>query len=73
MNSLSFPLTGSDLREIADVADLAGTAAAEGRLLASPLVGRVEVYRPGGDATEVIGHIAPCDDWYGFVPLAAQD
>tara|TARA_R110002051_G_scaffold314950_3_gene392651 strand:+ start:16632 stop:16850 length:219 start_codon:yes stop_codon:yes gene_type:complete len=67
-----FPLTGSDLREIADACDLADAAAGEGRLLASPLIGRVEVYRPGTDGSEVIGHLVPFDDWYGFVPAAGK-
>jgi hypothetical protein len=66
------PLTASDLHAVADVVEATetGTAAA---LLASPLVGRVEIYRPDSRSDEgPIGHLVQADDWYGFVPAVAR-
>lgn len=59
------PLTGSDLREIADMLDKVDMADSDSPF-GSALVGRVEIYRPDSDTAEVIGHFIPFDDWYGF-------
>lgn len=61
------PLTGCDLRVIADAVDAVDAT----ELASQGVLGRVEVYRPDGD--EQIGWVARFDDaepgmGWGFVP-----
>lgn len=75
---MNLPLTASDLHEIADALDQIETlpAVVENRLL-----GRIEVLRPGGDHTDVIGYFQQADPtaveglgerWIGFVAKGTQ-
>lgn len=61
------PLTGSDLRDVADAVDEVEATT----LAASKILGRIEVYRPDGD--DLIGWVqrfdnADPDMGWGFVP-----
>jgi len=67
--NLDMPLASGDLEAIAAV--LSKIDADTTGFFASPLVGRIEIYRPDTDTAELIGHLAPYDDWYGFIPIDA--
>lgn len=66
----TIPLTAADLRAIADFVELADDPSHD-TVFGSAVVGRIEILRPDGIDDEVIGHLTPCDDWWGFVPLPA--
>jgi hypothetical protein len=66
------PLTPGDLRAVADALE---PIEFDPTLVANPILGRIEVFRPDGD--DQIGWFqrsgcmnSPADDWLGFVPLA---
>ena len=67
---MPLPLSFSDLHEIANALEPIELLPA---IVNNPVIGRIEVLRPGGD--EVIGHFQradgfdPTDEWLGFVPL----
>lgn len=63
------PLTGGDLRTIAEALDEVEATT----LAANSVLGRIEVYRPDGDEPELIGWVdrfdtADPDLGWGFVP-----
>lgn len=66
MSMFDTPLSASDLKVVADAAELVEKHSSE--LLANPSIGRIEICRPDGD--DVIGYMAPIDDrgWFGFIP-----
>jgi hypothetical protein len=63
------PLTASDLREIADALDPIETLT---KFTENPVIGRIEVIRPGGDADDIAGYFVregepgSGDTWFGF-------
>jgi len=59
------PLASGDLQLIADL--LVKIDEDETGFFTSAHIGRIEVIRDGTD--ELIGHLIPFDDWYGFLPL----
>jgi hypothetical protein len=66
---MNLPLSASDLHEIAEALDLIET---DEKLTSNPIIGRIEVIRPGGD--DPIGYFEQEGEkdeaWYGFVGLA---
>ncbi len=71
--SARLPLSASDLRDIGDALDPIELLPA---IVDSPIIGRIEVLRPGGD--EVVGYFDHADGfaeegdrWYGFYASAA--
>lgn len=67
------PLSFSDLHDIANALEPIELLPA---LVGNPVIGRIEVLRPGGG--DVVGHFEradgfdPSDEWLGFVPLAEE-
>lgn len=70
MEPVTVPLTGSDLRSIADLTDAVDALTGAGGALDLPQMGRIEVLRDSD--TEVVGHLVRFDNWYGFKPLEAS-
>lgn len=67
------PLTGGDLRSIADAAD----QVEETVLAHNSVIGRIEVIRPDSDDQECIGHFVRFDEsdpdmGWGFTPEATS-
>jgi hypothetical protein len=64
------PLTASDLQVIAAALEPIEDNV---HIVTSPVIGRIEVYRPDGD--DVIGYFQSAgmgeDDWYGFIPATS--
>lgn len=63
----ALPMTEGELREIADLVEAANEAP-HAEIFEHRLVGRVEIIDP--DTGQLFGHLAQCDDWYGFTPNA---
>ena len=60
------PLTGDDLRRIADALDILDAAP---QVAENPIIGAIDVIRPDGD--DVVGRFVPhSDGWFG---LETQD
>lgn len=60
------PLTESELREIADLLDKINESNDNEGFVSDAKVGRIEVNIEG----RLVGHLVPCDDWWGFEPFA---
>lgn len=72
---MELPLTASDLRVIADALEPIETSAV---IADNPIIGRIEVIRPDGDAGDVCGYFVregnPSESgeaWFGFQQVSS--
>lgn len=69
------PLTASDMRAIADALEPIET---DERITENPIIGRIEVIRPDGDADDICGYfvregdLGKAEAWFGFQQAAAS-